>query len=619
MNLTTRSGAMERGVAARMRHAVPRSLVLVAIVLALAIPATPVDAGPAIDLPRLDIQYEYDPPLNSHGYWVGDPEGGEWRVVGGELGRDDRLTLEVEIRPPSITVPLEPGPAVLFGSLGLYGDAGGDVATGASVPGIVTTVLPACPDPTDCVYQGSITLPTDRLPRLAERVRNAEDWISAVIGLTLVRTFAQGSWLQVLPLYDESRNQPDGSVSRPRHISSRMLALGAFPVGPRELWSRRELTVLDRVERLRRSVDDPSGLPDTQPLLIDIGTAACTPGWTIATATGDVLVDVTRGGPSVPVRVEVPVGVEWTVSVPNFGRGQGTGDEPRTFGPFSSDVPGQVSGFVSYDPYDCEGVESGSVDWRPASPDEVTSFVAADPADLFATYSTLPADVSPTPADPPFQGFWRPLDPADIPFDYTCGGLTFTTSDLASAAPTSDVPGPLATVIEEVGPQISDDADWYIVRQTDEAAVAFSPYPTLVDVQDLSRTDEGWRFRGGGGGCEPRAVFGDATAGRWRLDPAFPAPGPRSRTLQVIGYRACNGTQRDGKARIELTDEAVLIAIPMRTTRSGSHDECLGPTRMTVSLPEPLGQRALYDASSLPLRGANEKLDVDRTGPGTGG
>lgn len=381
-----------------MRHAVLRSLVLIVIVVALAIPAIPVSAGPPIDLPRLDIDYEYAPPLDGHGYWAGDPEGGEWRVVGGGLGRDDRLTLEVEIRPPDISVLLEPGPAVLFGSLGLYADAGGDVATGASVPRVVATVLPPCPDPTDCVYQGSITLPTHRLPRLAERVRNAEDWISAVIGLTLVRTFAQGTWLQVLPLYDESRHEPDGRVGRPRHISSRMLALGAFPVGPRELWSKRERPVLGRIERLRESIDDLSGLPDAQPLLIDIGTAACTPGWTIATATGDVLVDVTRGGPSVPVRVEAPVGAEWTVSVPNFGRGQGTGDPPHTFGPFSSDAPGLVSGFVTYDPYDCEGVDSGSVDWRPASPDEVVSFVAADPADLFHTYATLPAKVD-TPAD----------------------------------------------------------------------------------------------------------------------------------------------------------------------------------------------------------------------------
>jgi hypothetical protein len=305
--------------------------------------------------------------------------------------------------------------------------------------------------------------------------------------------------------------------------------------------------------------------------------------------------------------------------VPSIDRAQGTGDRPRTYGPFRSDGPLAVSGSVAGDPYLCEGVEPGSVSWRPATDEEVASFAEGDAVSLLDTYATLPARALPVPRSP-FAPFWRPLRAEDIPFAYSCGGLTFTASDLASAAPTSNVPGPLATVIEEVGRQISDDdAGWYIVRQTDEAALAFSPYPNVVDVQNLSRTDEAWHFRTGGGGCEPRAVFGDARAGRWRLDPAFPAPDPKTRTLHVLGYLACNGTARDGKARIELTDEAVLIAIPMRTTRSGSHDECLGPVPMTVTLPEPLGQRALYDAGSLPLRGANEKLDVDRTGPGTGG
>ena len=606
-----------------MRTLVPRGLfVFVLVILTVLTLTTPVSAGPPIDLPRLDIDYEYEPPLDGHGYWVGDPEGGEWRVVGGGLGRDDRLTLDLEVRPPAISVPLEPGPAVLFGTLGLYGDAGGDVATGASIPRIVATVLPACPDPADCVYRGSITLRTDRLPRLAEGVRNAEDWISAVIGLTLVRSFAQGTWLQVLPLYDETRNEPGGRVGRPRHISSRMLALGAFPIGPRELWSKRQRPVLDRIERLRRSVDDPSGLPDTQPLLIDIGTAACTPGWTIATATGDVLVDVTRGGPSVPVRVEAPGGTEWTVSVPHIGRGQGTGDRPRTFGPFSSDLPSLASGWVVGDPYDCEGVESGSVDWRPASPDEVASFVTSAPAEVIATYATLPDGDGLAPADLPFERLWRPLDPADIPFRYSCGlDLQFTTTDLATASKPSDVSPQLAAVVEETGQLISDrEVDWYVVRQTDDRVLALAPMGRTVDDQFLDRTDEGWHFNTGGSPCTPRATFGDRSVGRWRLDPGFPVPGPKTRTLHVLGYLGCLGTEKAGKARIHLTDDAALIAIPMRSTVRPHFGDCLGQTRMTVRLPKPLGRRTLYDAGSLPLRGATEKLAIDRiNASGSGG
>jgi hypothetical protein len=391
VNLTTRSGAVQRGVAVRMRHAVPRSLALSAVVLSLTIPAAPVSAGPPIDLPRLDIQYEYDPPLDSHGYWVGDPKGGEWRVVDSRLGPAGFLTLDLEVRPPAVSVPLESGPAVLFGRVGLEGGIGGDVGAGAEVPRTVAQVVAPCPEQTDCVYRGSITLPTDRLPGLAARYPEA-GWSSAVISLTLVRTFAQGTWLQVLPLVDESDEQPYGTVGDPRHISSRMLALGASPIGPRDLWSRRDRPQLDRIERLRQSVDDPSTLPETQPLLIDIETAPCTPGWTIATATGDVLVDVTEAGrPAVPVRVEAPVGAEWLVSVPSIDRAQGTGDRPRTYGPFRSDGPMMVSGSVAGDPYLCEGVEPGSVTWRPVTDEEVANFAEGDAASPLDTYATLPA------------------------------------------------------------------------------------------------------------------------------------------------------------------------------------------------------------------------------------
>ena len=225
-------------------------------------------------------------------------------------------------------------------------------------------------------------------------------------------------------------------------------------------------------------------------------------------------------------------------------------------------------------------------------------------------------------ASSPFEPLWQPLDAEDIPFDYTCAaGVTFTTADLATASPIADVSDALATVIEEVGPQISDgEADWYVVRQTDDLALALAPGRSWVDDQLLERTDEGWRFRTGGSGCEPRSVVGDTSIGRWRLDPAFPAPDPTTQRLHVLGYLACDGSERAGEPMIHLTDDAALIAIPMRTTRSGGSGACLGPTKMTIRLPEPLGDRTLYDVGSLPIRGATEKLDIDRVNAsGSGG
>jgi hypothetical protein len=48
---------------------------------------------------------------------------------------------------------------------------------------------------------------------------------------------------------------------------------------------------------------------------------------------------------------------------------------------------------------------------------------------------------------------------------------------------------------------------------------------------------------------------------------------------------------------------------------------CLGPTRMTVRLPEPLGARALFDAGRLPLRRIAPNTGLGERGlpPGTSG
>lgn len=68
-----------------------------------------------------------------------------------------------------------------------------------------------------------------------------------------------------------------------------------------------------------------------------------------------------------------------------------------------------------------------------------------------------------------------------------------------------------------------------------------------------------------------------------------------------------------------MTDDAALIAIPMRSTVGAHAGECLGPTRMTVSLTKPLGHRTLYDAGSLPIRGATGADDGHTFGRDAGG
>ena len=58
-----------------------------------------------------------------------------------------------------------------------------------------------------------------------------------------------------------------------------------------------------------------------------------------------------------------------------------------------------------------------------------------------------------------------------------------------------------------------------------------------------------------------------------------------------------------------MTDDAVLIAVPVETTSRSDTCPPGPPTRVTVRLPEPLGDRELYDAGKLPLRLVASELD----------
>jgi hypothetical protein len=114
-----------------------------------------------------------------------------------------------------------------------------------------------------------------------------------------------------------------------------------------------------------------------------------------------------------------------------------------------------------------------------------------------------------------------------------------------------------------------------------------------------------WAYAGSGD-CEPWAVFGrQGLGGYLRFDDAVDRPGPRSRRLHLlVSYlRACRSEVRiTGKPRVVMTDDAVIVGVPVRTRLAG--DMCIQgpPTAITVRLPEPLGERVIYDGGTLPIK-----------------
>jgi heat shock protein HslJ len=207
--------------------------------------------------------------------------------------------------------------------------------------------------------------------------------------------------------------------------------------------------------------------------------------------------------------------------------------------------------------------------------------------------------------------------------------LAFTEADIATPTP---FPDPEGGPWLDRGPSavIEDDAAGGL-----DAAGGTGPAPTLDPLGDFTHVSGDGAMQGldwqpaagpaleeGASLVRPTAWAGGfAVVERPRTGDNQTPHAVRTSADGRSWERTGNGGERAGKPMIEMTDEAALIAIPMRTTGArGSGAACLGPTKLTIRLPEPLGQRTLYDAGSLPLRGANEKLDIDHVNAsGSGG
>lgn len=104
------------------------------------------------------------------------------------------------------------------------------------------------------------------------------------------------------------------------------------------------------------------------------------------------------------------------------------------------------------------------------------------------------------------------------------------------------------------------------------------------------------------------AVPEGVTIAEWRLDPAFPAPGPDDQMIHVlINERACSGGQSpEGRVEPPVVvrgAEAVTITILVREIPGGN--DCPGNPdfAMPIELPEPLGARPLFDGGTFPPTG----------------
>jgi hypothetical protein len=248
---------------------------------------------------------------------------------------------------------------------------------------------------------------------------------------------------------------------------------------------------------------------------------------------------------------------------------------------------------------------TASVAIEVVAPAGVSPDLTTEPSGALAPGASPSSGPSTTPAVRTTE-LWSPVDLATLPWPYTCSSPAFRASAIAAPGgiPTEDPR--LARLVQARGPDAhllwADEDDAVVGVVVDGSPRARQP----IYYHDLENVDGLWRAGGGEGDCQPWARFEQlqALGGRWRLDPAYPPPDRRSTVLHtLVTYPGCpTAVETRGRPRVATTDEAVVVVIPVVTTNTSDMCTPGKPSAVTIRLSEPLGDRTLYDAGTLPMR-----------------
>ncbi len=167
----------------------------------------------------------------------GPAERGNWKV---EPQRDgDRLLLRVTMTPPDVNPVLGSGRASLVTGVGVeYGKRdGGDIGYGRRF-GFTWTPMDSCTgDP--CAYTAEVAAPLRPAQRFIAGTRDIASPV-VVIGLTLVRTFGGGEWLQTSGAQDAVDGRRSAPVSELTAIDGWIPWAPVVPSGDVHLWGLRD-------------------------------------------------------------------------------------------------------------------------------------------------------------------------------------------------------------------------------------------------------------------------------------------------------------------------------------------------------------------------------------------
>jgi len=247
------------------------------------------------------------------------PVAGTWEVSDVRPVDGRSVAFHVRVEPPVPALAAEAGPAMLFTSVGLTGDAGGDVGYDRLVS-LQHVGLPACVgDP--CRFEADVRVDVGDLPRILHA--DGAFGGSVDIGLTLVRTFAGGTWLQAIDAYDLREDDEgatgSGTVGAPGPWSGRALPVGLYAASTAPLDRSRQgpgfpVDYLALVEDYRRASGDTTGPLPSTPVRVLMTLTRCDGSYEadLRSPDGDnVSLAHERTARFVDRTVRLPVGTTW--------------------------------------------------------------------------------------------------------------------------------------------------------------------------------------------------------------------------------------------------------------------------------------------------------------------
>jgi hypothetical protein len=251
---------------------------------------------------------------------------GAWRLIEGRL-TDDSLKLQVVIEPPGVDLPVEAGPAVLFAGMELYGGSG-DMGIAEPLDALVMLPLAACEaDP--CAFVAELVMPRRQMePALRRLEANTDEVLWLTVNATLVRTFAHGTWLQVLPL--DSPDERRGRVGAIEPLRGSIFPFGLFPAEQarpiraedERMWTT-DFDWPKVVERERRAMGDRSApVPEASGTLNVTFEPKCphAAGLTMHSDGGATVVDAEAYDTGrIRGQFAIPVGTTWRLTLHDGG------------------------------------------------------------------------------------------------------------------------------------------------------------------------------------------------------------------------------------------------------------------------------------------------------------